>query len=202
MINTNYRDKYTKSSLAGRLLVDHFFDVLRSLISSRGPTIQRVLEVGAGEGFSTRRIRKILGDAVYFEASEYEQSLAVIAAEKNLDVPIRHDSIYNLSHPEKSFDLVICLEVLEHLEHPTEGLRELARVASGYVILSVPREPLWRVLNMLRGKYWGTAGNTPGHVQHWSTNAIRRFVSPCFNIIETRTPIPWSMLLLAPKKVT
>lgn len=200
MINANYRDKYTKSGFAGRLLVDHFFDVLRALITSREPIIQRVLEVGVGEGFSTRRIRAILGDTVYFEASEYEQNLADIAAEQNKNVFVRQDSIYNLSHPEKSFDLVICLEVLEHLERPGDALQELARVATGYVILSVPREPLWRVLNMLRGKYWSTAGNTPGHIQHWSTNSIRRFVSPWFNVVETHTPIPWSMLLLAPKK--
>jgi hypothetical protein len=30
----------------------------------------------------------------------------------------------------------------------------------------VPREPIWRIGNMARGRYLGDLGNTPGHIQH------------------------------------
>ena len=63
-----------------------------------------------------------------------------------------------------AFEAVVCTEVLEHLEEPEKALRELLRVTRRWVILSVPREPLWRVLNMVRGAYLRHFGNTPGHI--------------------------------------
>ena len=41
------------------------------------------------------------------------------------------------------------------------------------LLVSVPREPLWRGLNMARGAYMRDLGNTPGHVNHWSKRALR-----------------------------
>lgn len=87
------------------------------------------------------------------------------------------------------------LETLEHLDDPLAALRELKRVSRKYVIVSVPREPLWRILNCARGKYLGALGNTPGHINHWSTRGIRRFVAQELTVIDHRTPLPWSMVL-------
>ncbi len=50
---------------------------------------------------------------------------------------------------------------------------EMARVArGGHLLVSVPREPLWRGLNMARGAYIKDLGNTPGHLNHWSRKAF------------------------------
>ncbi|TVL99734.1 MAG: hypothetical protein CV087_16930 [Candidatus Brocadia sp. WS118] len=104
-------------------------------------------------------------------------------------------SIYNLPFPDKSFDIVICTEVLEHLHHPEEALCELKRISAKYVILSVPREPLWRILNMVRFKYLSQFGNTPDHKNHWSKKHFQKFVKSKFDIIETSSPIPWTLVL-------
>lgn len=85
--------------------------------------------------------------------------------------------------------------MLEHLERPEDALRILREVAKGWVILSVPREPLWRIMNMARGKYLGDLGNTPGHVQHWSHRGFVEMVSRHLEIVSVRLPMPWTMLL-------
>ena len=36
----------------------------------------------------------------------------------------------------------------------------------------VPREPVWRVLNVARGRYVRWLGNPPGHIQHFSRAAF------------------------------
>jgi hypothetical protein len=59
----------------------------------------------------------------------------------------------------------------------------------------VPREPLWRVLNLARGKYLADLGNTPGHVNHWSRGGFLDLLSRRFEIVEARTPLPWTMAL-------
>lgn len=185
----------------GRFLVDRFYDAVEELLHEHasGVGTDKVLEIGIGEGFSTQKIRKMFSTAVHFEASEFRFDLVHLARQRNPDILISQESIYELNREASSFDLVLCLEVLEHLTDPHLALRELARVSRRYVMVSVPREPLWRALNMIRGKYIGSWGNTPGHLQHWNVREFRDFVGTLFTVLEVRTPLPWTILLLQKK---
>lgn len=192
----NFRDKYTKSGWIGNLLVDRFYGAVNKLVQECASESRVVLEIGVGEGFSTQRIRPMLSQGTQFQASEFHADLAQLARQRNPGILVSHESIYALNHQPSSFDLILCLEVLEHLENPRAGLVELARVSRKYAIVSVPREPMWRILNVMRGKYLRALGNTPGHIQHWSSKAFQDFVAPSFDILEVCTPLPWTILLL------
>ncbi len=69
---------------------------------------------------------------------------------------------------------VICSEVLEPRRSGTsiENIKELCN-ENGFILLSVPKEPIWRICNMARGKYWKDLGNTPGHIQHWTKKILQ-----------------------------
>jgi len=89
------------------------------------------------------------------------------------------------------------LEVLEHLDYPDKALAEIARVLKpeGVLILGVPREYLWCTLNFMRGKYWSSLGNTPGHLNHWSTYTLKRYLRKHFgHVRDQRTPLPWTIV--------
>jgi 2-polyprenyl-3-methyl-5-hydroxy-6-metoxy-1,4-benzoquinol methylase len=102
----------------------------------------------------------------------------------------------SLAFPDGAFELVAATEVLEHVADPGLALREMARVASGWLLVSVPREPLWRLLNLARGAYVGQLGDTPGHLHHWSRAGFARLLSAHGEIVATRAPLPWTMLLV------
>ncbi len=90
-------------------------------------------------------------------------------------VCFRVGSIYEIPKGQK-FDLVVASEVLEHMEDPERALGQLLGVCGGYLLVTVPNEPIWRILNMARGKYWRRLGNTPGHVQHWNKKTLRKLI--------------------------
>lgn len=191
--------KYENSGRVGNWLIERFFSAAQDLIESTLPEKARVLEVGCGPGYSTSRIKNWRG-IDHFLAGEPDPAVCEFARRMNPDVEFLHESAYCLAHGDNSFDAVIMLEVLEHLDDPPAALAELHRISRGVVLISTPREPLWRALNFARGKYLGALGNTPGHIQHWSSRGLIRQVSPLFEVIACAKPVPWTILLLKPRK--
>jgi 2-polyprenyl-3-methyl-5-hydroxy-6-metoxy-1,4-benzoquinol methylase len=103
----------------------------------------------------------------------------------------------NLPFGEAEFDLAAAIEVLEHVPDPAHTVAEMARVARRHLLVSVPREPLWRALNLARGAYVRDLGNTPGHVNHWSKRQFIALLARHGQVLEARSPFPWTMLLVA-----
>jgi len=96
-------------------------------------------------------------------------------------------SVYGLPFEDRQFELVVCCEVLEHLKEPEAGFAELCSVGEA-VLVSVPWEPVWRLLNVLRGQYLSHFGNTPGHVQHFRRRGLRRLTRGRARILAERRP--------------
>jgi SAM-dependent methyltransferase len=194
----DFRGKY-ESGRIGQVLLDRYFRSISELLDRiDAPEAQHAIEIGCGEGLSTMRLRPLIPRRISLQASEYVNDQVILARENNPTLTVTHESIYELSHGSDAFDVVFLLEVLEHLDYPGPALREVARVLKpgGYLIAGVPREPLWRVLNMARGKYVGSLGNTPGHLNHWSKVGFKRYIGQSFGeVIATRSPIPWTLVL-------
>ena len=102
----------------------------------------------------------------------------------------------NLPFDDGEFDVATAIEVLEHVPDPAHTVAEMARVAGRHLLVSVPREPLWRGLNMARGAYIKELGNTPGHLNHWSKRSFVSLLARHGKVIEARSPFPWTMLLV------
>jgi len=143
-------EKYLKSNFAVQKLIKNFYRSIEKIISDLG--VKKALEIGCGLGFSTQYLAKFLGKE-NLAASELNEELLKEAQKRNPEIKISQESIYELKRENSSFDLVIVLEVLEHLADPELALKELSRVSSKYCLLSVPQEPVWSILNLLRFKY-------------------------------------------------
>lgn len=194
----DFRHKY-ESGRVGQLLIEGYFKIVNELcdqIPKKGKI--HALEIGCGEGYSTQRLRKMLPKNVDLEASEFVKDLLPYAKKLNPNIKIFQESAYELKAKDNSLDIVFLLEVLEHLDYPEAALTEIRRVLrpGGYLILGVPREPLWRMINFSRGKYTKDLGNTPGHLNHWSKRGLRELVNnEVGEIVSARSPVPWTIVL-------
>ncbi len=190
----NVFDKYETKNPIARGLMSGFLSAVTGLYQRVGAA--SVLEVGCGEGK--------LADHLVKSGPRPDEFLAVDISldrvREDLDplIVFRNESIYELPFEDGRFELVVCCEVLEHLEHPAQGLSELARVAARAVLISTPWEPLWRVMNIARGKYLSDWGNTPGHLQHFSRRGLISLAETELKIVGNRTPLPWTVLLGEP----
>ena len=190
----NQVDKTNLENPIFRYLVQRFDRTLHELVSAAQPS--SIHEVGCGEGRVSRMLHEWTGLPV--RASDYSRSLTetnIARADHGIEYLWR--PIENLVPAEDRADLIVCCEVLEHLPDPNQALQTLHQLEARHYVFSVPNEPLWRFLNMARGKYLRDFGNTTGHVNHFSLRALTSLLKdqgfiPC----ETRLPLPWSMVLV------
>lgn len=196
----NTFDKYHSSNPIVRKIMQGFEATLLKLVSKANPS--SIHEVGCGEGYWVLHWYKQKLDV---RGSDFSGTVIDLAKSNALDHNIPSDifkqkSIYDLQPESDSADLIVCCEVLEHLENPHEALQAVQKLSLKHAIFSVPREPIWSILNMTRGKYWSSFGNTPGHIQRWSQREFLKLVSQYFTIEQVSAPFPWTMLLCSPKK--
>jgi ubiquinone/menaquinone biosynthesis C-methylase UbiE len=191
----NTFDKYGSENPVVRRLMASFERALGQLFSVASP--DSVLDVGCGEGVLTLRWAQQLGDrpVVGFDLPDAKlQAHWRTRGRENLQFVAGRAE--ELPFTAGEFDLVAAIETLEHIPDPQRTLSEMVRVARRHLIVSVPREPLWRVLNVARGAYLRQLGNTPGHVNHWSKGAFAQLVGRYGEVVELRTPLPWTMALV------
>jgi ubiquinone/menaquinone biosynthesis C-methylase UbiE len=186
----NAYDKYASPNPIERRLMASFMQRLDTSLPTVAPT--RIFEVGVGEGEIAARISDRYPGAFVAGLDLPDEGLAEHWRARHLSAAF--GDIAALPFPDATFELVLAIEVLEHVESPDAALREIARVANGDVVVSVPREPLWRVANMARGKYWSDLGNTPGHIQHWSRRDFVALVGRHFDVVSVHSPTPWTMV--------
>lgn len=194
----NFYDKYHTRNPVARALMNGFLRSFDSLVDSIEKPAS-AFEVGCGEGeLSIRLARKgIRASGMDIAAEAIEEARARVA-QAGVQVALTTGSIYELDAVNNRAELVVCCEVLEHLEDTSAALDKLHMLCGSWLITSVPREPIWRALNMVRGKYLSDFGNTPGHVQHWSSNQFLDLLGSRFRVHEFRTPLPWTMALCEP----
>jgi SAM-dependent methyltransferase len=109
-------------------------------------------------------------------------------------------SVDALPFAARTFDVVTCLEVLEHLNDPRPAALELGRVARRAVVLSVPYEPYFRLGNVLRGKHLSRLGDHPEHVQHWNLRTFGAFLETSFREVRLTEAFPWIIACCRPNQ--
>jgi 2-polyprenyl-3-methyl-5-hydroxy-6-metoxy-1,4-benzoquinol methylase len=191
----NTFDKYGSTNPIVRRLMDGFEGSLAELFARANPG--SLLDVGCGEGVLTERWAQQLGDRPVVGVDLADQKLeAEWASRTRANLTFRAFDGVRLPFADREFELATAIEVLEHVPDPRATLTEMARVASGHLLVSVPREPLWRGLNVARGAYLRELGNTPGHVNHFSKRAFVSELSRLGRVVEVRSPFPWTMVLV------
>jgi len=119
----------------------------------------RHLDVGVGDGYTIRLVKPD-GPVVGIDV---DPSMEGPAVAKGVD--FKQGSAYHIPFDDQSFDVVTCVEVLEHLERPRDGILELRRVTKlgGSLVLTTPvPTAAWRLL------WWGWTKFGPG--KRWETS--------------------------------
>jgi SAM-dependent methyltransferase len=196
VVTGNTYDKYGSTNPVVRRLMAGFEGTLQELFVQADA--QSLLDVGCGEGVLTHQWATEMGPQRRVVGIDLDDphlhELWKTRQAPNLEYRVMKAE--SMPFADGEFDMASAIEVLEHVPDPEHTVAEMARVAKRWILVSVPREPLWRGLNLARGAYWKDLGNTPGHLNHWSKRSFVSLLSRHGDVVEARSPFPWTMLLV------
>jgi 2-polyprenyl-3-methyl-5-hydroxy-6-metoxy-1,4-benzoquinol methylase len=194
-VTGNTYDKYGSTNPVVKRLMAGFHRDLDDLFARAKP--RSILDVGCGEGVLVSEWAERLGDGRVVGIDLDDPQLhAEWKKRRRPNLEYRVQKAEDLPFADNEFDVASAIEVLEHVPDPGHTLGEMARVAERHLLVSVPREPLWRGLNMARGAYLRDWGNTPGHVNHWSRRGFVSLLRTVGDPVAVRSPFPWTMVLV------
>jgi len=139
-----------------------YFDFVRDdvleAIRQQGLQAQRVIELGCASGGTGRRLKQLL-DADYYvgiEANRAAAEQARVCLDAVYVADLQTQTAADLGLEPGSFDLLLALDVLEHLYNPWDVLADFARVlrAGGYAVLSIPNVQNISLLQQLAAGRW------------------------------------------------
>ena len=188
--------KYKSENPVQRALIRRFVAALHDLFIESGP-VASVLEVGLGEGFISGYLSEQFPSIRF---TGVELAAADVARVRRFfpRIEVHQGSAYDLSALSGGYDLVICAEVLEHLDTPLRALDEMCRLSPRRLLLSVPHEPFFMLSNLARLKNVSRFGNDPEHVNHWGRRSFRRLLETRARVLRVTTSYPWVLALAAP----
>jgi SAM-dependent methyltransferase len=178
------QEKYDSKNPVVRLVIGRFFDRIGGALHELAPAT--LLDAGCGEGEMLRRVG-------------LPKSTRTLLLDRNPESRAHLlGSVDSLPFSDRTFDVVTCLEVLEHLTDPGAAVAELRRVARRAVVLSVPYEPWFRLGNVLRGNHLSRLGDHPEHVQHWNLRSFGAFLAASFRDVRLIEAFPWIIACCRP----
>ena len=187
--------KYASRNPLVQMALRRFLSTVQEMVSPLEP--KTILDVGCGEGIvghglmsglATGRPRSYFGIDRSVKALEAAVSYGPRGQFACMEMP-------QMGLKDRSVDLILCLEVLEHLQDPSTALAELGRVSARHCLISVPHEPFFRLANFIRGKHLRQWGNHPEHLHHWSPASFRELLAGHFQVRELRRIFPWLVAL-------
>lgn len=190
----NEQTKFISKNPLVKLSNQHFLRSISDLIEISGQL--KILDCGCGEGIVANYLLAENPKRSIYGLDLNKKSIA-IAKKENPRASFKVGSVYKIPFRSNSFPLLLCTEVLEHLDSPHKALAELKRVSSRYVIISVPSEPFFRLSNLVRLKYLSRFGNTPGHIHNWTPFSFKKLIKRFFKIEKEFYPFPWMIFLVS-----
>ncbi len=167
-------NKYTTPNRIYRWHIDRFFKATSREVHQFEP--QSILDAGCGEGYFTNYLARSLPDSRVTGTDLSHDAIAYASNRFGDGAAFSVGDVYELPFPSNAFDVVVCSEVLEHLDQPERALEEVIRVAAVGVVLTVPLEPYFKFFNDLARKL-GISPD-PGHVNFWNRHSFPEFVLP------------------------
>lgn len=190
--SSNQKKHESKNPIQQKLIANFHAQAIRMIQVAKPASI---LELGCGEGYVLEALHEGGVTASLHGVELDERAVAKAQARMGEHATVEHQDARKLAADGRRFDMVMMLEVLEHIPEPEQMLPIIDALSNEWLLLSVPWEPIFCALNFMRGKNIRRFGNDEDHVNHWTRRGFQRFIGEHFEIVDRPGVFPWTMVL-------
>lgn len=189
-----HQKKYQTVNFLKRFFIFLFLKKTASLIKEI--KAKKILDIGCGEGQVINFLKK---ENSTLKFTGFDVSKEAVDRVKKI-LPEEKFSVANIYQVDKifqnqGFDLVLILEVLEHLKQPDLALGKLKKLKTRYFLFSVPKEPWFSFGNFLMGKNITRLGRDKDHRWFWKREEFLDLLKQDFKIIKLINNPFWTIVL-------
>lgn len=188
--STGNIEKYKTKNPLKFFIIKKFIENILTEVENKNPG--KILDIGGGEGILAELIEKKLNKKVNILDIDKED---IFFAKKYFNKTVIYGNLYNLPFLSNSYDMVICLEVLEHIENLEKSLEEIKRISSKNIILSVPNSFLFRIGNIVSFKNLRRLGESPDHKNYFNIKKINSLISQYFTVEKIICSSVWIIII-------
>lgn len=185
MIESEDKSKYENGFKS--VLINFFLNSVYQVI--KNTRANKILDIGCGEGYPDNFFLK-KDKTLKITGIDENEIYLLKAKNKNPEVKYLSGNVNNLSSINNKFDLVLLMEVLEHLQFPQKALSEVIK-CSTKAIITIPYEPWFSIMSFVSGNRLKNFGQHPGHINNWNRNSIKRFLLHYYKDVKIKVSFPW-----------
>ncbi len=170
-------------------------DQLTEIICSTLTKGSKILDFGAGEGALSQRLYDI-GYQVY-SADEDQENFKAQTKFERLDFNNSYSVESFKKNHENEFDMVLGIEVIEHIENPWRFIRDLKEMVKpgGYILISTPNVTSWysRINFLFRGRFhqFDDIDRHYGHINPITVDELKLICEQSGVLVEKVAPGGW-----------
>lgn len=185
----NYYQEGVKHNLLQRLWHTNKLHEVNTVISKCVNTPQRILDVGCASGWFLSRIAHMHPKASCYGIDIYDKAIQY-GKKRYPKLHLRIGDAHKIPYKSQFFDTVVCTEVLEHVDTPSEVLKEIKRALkkkgiavieldSGSILFSI----VWYIWRKYAGKVWNDS-----HLHSFTPQKLERAIRKAgFSLISKKT---------------
>lgn len=170
-VPVDYYQKGVRSNLLQKLWHTNKLHALLDLVDESQIQPKKILDVGCASGWLLSEMKKVYPKSSCTGVDLYDKAIAW-GNKKYKTVSLLRADAHKLPFRKETFDVIICTEVLEHVEDPGKVLLEIKRVLkkNGRAIIEMDSgnwlfTAIWYVwTHFLKGKVWDHA-----HIQMFNS---------------------------------
>ncbi|MEL6474408.1 MAG: class I SAM-dependent methyltransferase [Pseudomonadota bacterium] len=189
--------KYDNPNPVHQFVLGRFYNAVADFLRESAPT--SVLDFGCGEGFIIDQMAKRNLTIDGYTGLDLRSDAVNAARGRHPGLDVRVQDLFDDTGLEPKYELVMALEVLEHLIEPERFMPRLVSLAGERLLLTVPHEPWFQLSNLVRGRDLIRLGNHPEHINHWNTKTFASFVSDFAEVESVRSVFPFVILTARPR---
>lgn len=184
----DFLPKYLTKNPLKKKVIERFLTKIVTIVRQMNP--QTILDIGCGNGVPLFYLNRYVphNQIVGLDTSRKELEIAK-GINKEADFVVA--DINTLPFREEIFDLVLCLEVLEHLKDTTKALSSLHKVGRKTVVISVPDSSFFNIMSLFSLRNIRNLGEDKIHLHNFNKTRLTKLLKEEFQHFEITKTLPW-----------